>query len=150
MTFPYACTTCSSIFVRLIQTLKEWKNEGWRPCGIFHLHMQLLPRFMPLPVQCGKFQLQYEDTGNFEIDFREEFPQNIKTLDNCGKGENTFHFLKLSLTQILDFFLVYFWCCQVAVLDGRGQRESGSATETFDRSSKPVVPNCLQPLSKTC
>ena len=133
-------------------TLKEWKNEGWRPCGIFHLHMQLLPRFMPLPVQCGKFQLQYEDTGNFEIDFREEFPQNIKTLNNCEKGDNTFTFLKLSLTQILDFFLVYFWCCRVAVLDGRGwrERESGSATETFDRSSKPVVPNCLQPLSKTC
>ena len=60
--------------------------------------------------------------------------------------------LKISLTQILDFFLVYFCCCQVAVLDGGGwrERESGSATETFDRSSKPVVPNCLQPLSKTC
>ena len=110
-------------FVRLILTLKEWKNEGWRPCGIFHLHMQLLPRFMPLPVQCGKFQLQYEDTGNFEIDFREEFSQNIKTLNKCEKGDNTFTFLKLSLTQILDFFLVYFWCCQVAVLDGGGWRE---------------------------
>ena len=81
------------------------------------------PRFMPLPVQCGKFQLQYEDTGNFEIDFREEFSQNIKTLNKCEKGDNTFTFLKLSLTQILDFFLVYFWCCQVAVLDGGGWRE---------------------------
>ena len=81
------------------------------------------PRFMPLPVQCGKFQLQYEDTGNFEIDFREEFPQNIKTLNNCEKGDNTFTSLKISLTQILDFFLVYFWCCQVAVLDGGGWRE---------------------------
>ena len=63
------------------------------------------PRFMPLPVQCGKFQLQYEDTGNFEIDFREKFPQNIKTLNKSAekkklnkseKEDNTFTFLNIA------------------------------------------------------
>ena len=42
-----------------------------------------------------------------------------KKLNKSEKEDNTFTFLKISLTQILDFFLVYFWCCQVAVLDGR-------------------------------
>ena len=83
------------------------RMEEWRMETLWHFPFAYAtpPRFMPLPVQCGKFQLQYEDTGNFEIDFREEFSQNIKTLNNCEKVDNTFTFRKLSLTQILDFFI---------------------------------------------
>ena len=63
------------------------RMEEWRMETLWHFPFAYAtpPRFMPLPVQCGKFQLQYEDTGNFEIDFREEFSQNIKTLNNCEK-----------------------------------------------------------------
>ena len=123
------------------ERMEEWGMETlWH----FPFAYATPPRFMPLPVQCGKFQLQYEDTGNFEIDFREELPQNITTLSNCEKTmfDPNFGFLSC-------LFLVLPGSCFGRRRVER-RRESGSATETFDRSSKPVVPNCLQPLSKTC
>ena len=94
------------------------------------------PRFMPLPVQCGKFQLQYEDTGNFEIDFREEFPQNIKTLNNCEKEDNTFTFFKTKFDPNFGFL-----SCLFLVLPGScfGRRRVERERERVDLRQKLLI-----------